>query len=177
MGGAINCSLISVHLSISAYFLIIHTYKRMRLATWVHGICIKAKGFAWWDILWVPVATSDDNDYDQDNTNDQSNAYDSNDHPDIALNTTWWTQYPWSWSSSGDWRYWRCWTNYLQWFQRMMTVTWYIGSVIYRQWIISYCDGTRWTSISPFNETCFQLWGYDTASSGSHQHSAIPLWE
>ena len=40
MGGAINCSLVSAHFSISAYFLTAHTYKRMRLTIWVYGIWI-----------------------------------------------------------------------------------------------------------------------------------------
>ena len=38
MGGAINRSLISVHFSISPYFLTIQTYKRMRLTNRVYGI-------------------------------------------------------------------------------------------------------------------------------------------
>ena len=37
VGGAINCSLISAHFSISAYCLIVQTYKCMRLTTQVYG--------------------------------------------------------------------------------------------------------------------------------------------
>ena len=37
MGGAINRSLISAHFLLSAYFLTVQTYKRMRLITRVYG--------------------------------------------------------------------------------------------------------------------------------------------
>ena len=40
VGGAINRSLISAHFSISAYFLTVQTYKRMRLTTQVYGITL-----------------------------------------------------------------------------------------------------------------------------------------
>ena len=40
VGGAINRSFISAHFSISAYFLTVQTYKRMRLTTRVYGIKI-----------------------------------------------------------------------------------------------------------------------------------------
>ena len=38
MGGVINCSLISAHFSINAYFLTAQTYKRMCLTTQVYGM-------------------------------------------------------------------------------------------------------------------------------------------
>lgn len=72
---------------------------------------VRPRGWAWWNILWLPVAASEDNDHNQDNGNDESNTYYGNDHPDIALNApsaSWRIHYPWS--SSGDWR---CWANYL----------------------------------------------------------------
>ena len=37
MGGAINCSFISAHFSISTYFLTAQTYKHMRLITQAYG--------------------------------------------------------------------------------------------------------------------------------------------
>ena len=40
MGGAINHSFISVHFLISAYFLTVQTYKRMRLITRVYGMSV-----------------------------------------------------------------------------------------------------------------------------------------
>ena len=40
MGGAINRSFISAHFLLSAYFLTVQTYKRLRLITRVYGICI-----------------------------------------------------------------------------------------------------------------------------------------
>ena len=43
VGSAINCSVVSAHFSISAYFLTVQTYKRMRLTTRVYSIWLSWK--------------------------------------------------------------------------------------------------------------------------------------
>ena len=45
MGGAINCSFISAHYLLSAYFLTVQTYKHMRLIARVYGssVCLRAQ--------------------------------------------------------------------------------------------------------------------------------------